>query len=159
MAKVAKRPKTLKYVLAEDLYDENPFTLRLKPIPALKFASLEDRISAYHNRDGIIYMNNQQFYYNICKHGITNWENLLDEDGNAIKPIFLDGLLSDESLDFIIADIEEIGSVINAITRNPSSIATYEALTKRVEEELKAIDKGNTEDTTKELTYAQQEKE
>jgi len=140
MARVAKKQKTLKYVLTGDLYDQNPFTLKLKPISALKLANLEDKVSAYHNREGVIFMNNQQFYYNICKQGIVGWSNLIDEDNENIQPVFENDILTDESLNYIISDIEEIGSVINAITRNPASIATYEALTEKIQEEMKLKD-------------------
>ena len=58
--------------------------------------------------------------------GVTNWVNLLDENGKQIKPDKMNGMLTDDAINILPIDIiTEVANVIVGITKDPDNADIY----------------------------------
>jgi len=116
--------KGYKYIPKSEEGVENPFAVWIKPLQTRDLLDLEDRMV---QRDGeSVFIAQGIFSLRTAQQGIVAWENINDDKGNAINLESENGVASEESIANIPADmITEIAGVVNAITRDPSSIQIF----------------------------------
>jgi len=123
--KINKTPvKGYKYIFQSEREVENPFTVWVKPLQTRDLLDLEDRMVQRQGED--VFIAQGVFSFRVAQQGILAWENINDDKDKALKLQITDGLAEEDSIANIPADfITEVSSVINAITRDPSSIQIF----------------------------------
>lgn len=124
--RVSKTPtKGYKYILQSERGTENPFALWIKPLQTRDLLDLEDRMVQRQGEE--VYIAQGIFSFRVAQQGILNWENMLDANDKPIDFDVLEGeVVNEDLIANIPADmITEVAGVINAITRDPSSIQIF----------------------------------
>ena len=117
--------KTYKYIPIMERGETNPFTLYIKRLTPKEYAFTEDKTIKVH-KDASFSFTSGSFNWEICKKGIVNWENLIDEHNKEIKiQKDIDGV-TDDSLNLLPVElISEIAEVILGITKDPENADLY----------------------------------
>jgi len=114
------------YTIISERGLENPFSVKLKTLTLLELGKFEDDYVARHIDTNQVVFRQNQFNYKICKAGIKNWSNMLDEEGKQVKPKFSNGVITDESMEMLPRNVlEELSTVIAAVTKDPSSLQVF----------------------------------
>lgn len=148
MALIArKKQETYSYIPLIERGEENPFTVKIRRLLPKEFTFIEDKMARI-NADQTISFTTGTYNWEIAKHGIVGWENLLDENNKPIKPVIGSDGITDDSLNLLPPEvITEIAGVIVAITKDPDNAEMY--LGNSSEEEV---------ETEKEATQNEQKK-
>lgn len=121
--KITKTPENgYKYVVQSERGKSDAFTVYIKPINTRTLLGLEDRMVQRKGDD--VFIAQGEFAFRIAQFGILGWENMLDEKNKPVAfELDADGVATEKTIAHIPADLlTEISGVVNAITRNPSSI-------------------------------------
>ena len=117
--------KTFKYITGDQREEKLPFTLTVKPLTPKEYATIEDNIIKV-NKDESVSFTTGTFNWQICKRGILDWENFLNDKNIQIKPKKEFDEVSDASLNQLPYDyITEIANVIVGITKDPDNANLY----------------------------------
>lgn len=109
----------------KDSKSDTPFRVKLKLLSVEEQAELADILVT---RTATEVKNNYGLYYvQACYKGITDWENVIDSEGNEVKMTkTARGLIDTKSLNKIpYMMIEEIGIVIMAVSENPKKLSVF----------------------------------
>jgi hypothetical protein len=121
----ALNQKVYKYIPLIERGEDKPFTVYIRRLTPKEYASIEDKTIKI-NKDETLSFTTGTFNWEVCKKGIVNWENLLDENNKEIKIIKDDTGVSDDSLNLLPLDIiTEIANVILGITKDPDNAHLY----------------------------------
>ena len=119
------KTKTYKYVPLSEREDEKPFSVTIRPLSSRELAILEDKLIKV-SKDETISFNSGSFNWDVCKHGIVDWENLTDEKGKQVAIKVKDGLVTDESLNKLpLYIITEVAGVITSISKDPENAELF----------------------------------
>ena len=123
--KINKTPtEGYKYIPQIEKGSDNPFAVWIRPLQTRDLLDLEDRMIQRQGED--VYIAQGVFAFRVAQQGILNWENMLDSDDKPIPFSIGDSVADEDLVANIPADlITEISGVINAITRDPSSIQIF----------------------------------
>lgn len=115
-----------KYIPQSQKGEENPFTLWVKPLTAKQLMNLEDKV-VKRSPESEVTLSAGEFSFNVCKLAIVSWENIEDEQGQALKlKLNSDGTVSDESICYIPPElITEIANVVSAVSRDKGNIQIF----------------------------------
>jgi hypothetical protein len=122
---VNKSKKELKYVPVDQKGTENPFSVTIKALDIKTLLTLEDAVV---KREGeSISFSMGRYAFDVCKASMVGWENINDADGKGLEfKKSADGIALDDTVASIgIEYIQEISSVVTAISRDSSKIQVF----------------------------------
>jgi len=121
----AKKDITYRYVPILERGEKDPFTVEIRPLTPKELIEIEDKMVRL-NKDESISVSTGSYNWEVCKRGIVDWRNLLDERNREI-PINRDTIgISDETLNYLpISFITEIANVIVGISKDPENAKLY----------------------------------
>lgn len=129
----AEQHLTYKYIPIAERAEKDPFTVEIRRLTAREFTQIEDNVFKF-NKDESVSFTTGSFNWEVCRKGIIDWANMLDERNREIRPKRTENGLDDESLNLLpLSYITEIANVIAGITKDPSNTKFY--LGKEVDEQ------------------------
>jgi len=120
-----QRNITYKYIPIMERGEKDPFTVEIRPLTSKELIEIEDKMIKM-NKDESISIATGTYHWEVCKKGIVDWSNFLDENNKEIqikKNIYG---VEDEILNLLpISLITEIGNVIVGISKDPENAKIY----------------------------------
>ena len=117
---IVNQKKEYEFIPVSERGQENPFTVKIRPLGVREMAKLEDNFITIKEGDGIS-LSQGTYNQKALKAGIITWENLKDEDGVEYKvKKNSNGEVLDESLNLLPPTIlSEIANAIVTISKYP----------------------------------------
>jgi len=120
-----KKDITYRYIPILQRDEKDPFTVEIRPLTPKELIEIEDKMVRL-NKDESVSVSTGSYNWEVCKRGIVDWRNLLDERNREI-PIIRDEIgISDETLNYLpVSYIAEIANVIVGVSKDPENAKMY----------------------------------